>query len=70
VFPYHFSILSLSLEPHHLTDYLNYHLIHAPNLVPHDLGACARSYDPMTDHLILTLNCSCDQACDSSHDTM
>jgi len=39
-FPYHFSILLLSLNPYHLTDYLNYHLICAPSLVPHDWGAC------------------------------
>jgi len=67
---HHFSILSLSLDPHHLTDYLTYHLTHAPNLVPHDWGACDYSHDPVTDHLILILDSSRDQACDLSRDTM
>jgi len=67
---HHFSILSLSLASHHLTDYLTYHLIRAPNLVPHDWGACDHSHDPVTDYLTLTIDCSCDQACDLSRDTM
>jgi len=67
---HHFSILSLSLNLHHLTDYLTYHLTRAPNLVPHDWGACDRSHNPVTDHLILILDSSCDQACDLSRDTM
>jgi len=69
-FGHHFSILSLSLNLHHLTDYLTYHLTHAPNLVPHDWGARDCSHNPVTDHLILTLDFSRDQACDLSHDTM
>jgi len=63
---HHFSILSLSLTSHHLTNYLT----RAPNLVPHDWGAHDRSHDPVTDYLILTLDCSCDQACDLPCDTM
>ena len=68
--PLHFSILSLSLVPHHLTNYLTYHLTCAPDLVPHDWGAHAHSHNPVTDHLILTLDFSCDQACNLSCDTM
>ena len=56
VFPYHFSILLLSLEPYHLTNYLNYHLICAPDFMPYDWGAYACSHNPMTDHSILTLD--------------
>jgi len=67
---HHFSILLLSLNSHHLTDYLNYHLTHAPDLVPHDWEAHDRSHNPVTDHLILMLDFLCDQACDLSHDTM
>jgi len=67
---HHFSILSLSLRPHHLTSYLTYDLTSAPDLVPHDWGAHDRSHNPMTDHLILTLDFSHDQACDLSCDTM
>ena len=67
---YHFSILSLSLASHHLTDYLTYHLTCAPDLVPHDWRACDRSHDPVTDHPILTIDCLHDQACDPSCDTM
>jgi len=67
---HHFSILSLSLNLHHLTNYLNYHLTHAPDWVPHDWRACDHSHDPVTNHLILTLDSSCDQACDLSRDTM
>jgi len=67
---HHFSILSLPLASHHLTDYLNYHLTRAPDLVPLDWGARDHSHDPMTDYSILTIDCSCDQACDLSHDTM
>ena len=66
-FPYHFSILLLSLNHHHLTDYLTYHLTCAPDLVPYDWGAHACSHNPITDHLILTLDFSCDQACDSAY---
>jgi len=67
---HHFSILSLSLAPHHLTDYLTYHLICAPDLVPHDWGACDCSHNPMTNHLISTIDFPRDQACDLSHDIM
>jgi len=67
---HHFSILSLSLRPHHLTDYLTYHLTRAPDLVPHDWGARDRSHDPMTDYLISTIDYSRDQAYDLSRDTM
>jgi len=67
---HHFSILSLSLDSHHLTDYLTYHLTRAPNLVPRDWGARDHSHDPVTDHLILTIDFSHDQACDLSRDTM
>jgi len=67
---HHFSILLLSLTPHHLTDYLTYHLTRAPALVPHDWGARDHSYDPVTDHPILTIDFSRDQACDLSRDTM
>jgi len=59
---HHFSILSLSLASHHLT--------RAPDLVLHDWGARDRSHDPVTDSPILTIDFSCDQACDLSHDTM
>ena len=69
-FGHHFSILSLSLTSHHLTDYLTYHLTRAPDLVPHDWGARDRSHDPVTDYSILTIDCSRDQACDLSRDTM
>ena len=67
---HHFSILSLSLRPHHLTDYLTYHLTRAPDLVPCDWGARDYSHDPVTDDLILTIDFSRDQTCDLSHDTM
>jgi len=67
---HHFSILSLSLTPHHLTDYLTYHLTRAPDLVPCDWGAHDYSHDPVTDDLILTIDFSRDQTCDLSHDTM
>ena len=67
---HHFSILPLSLASHHLTNYLNYYLTHAPDLVPHDWGARDCSHDPVTDYLLLTLDFSCDQACDLSCDTM
>ena len=67
---HHFSILSLSLTSHHLTDYLTYHLTRAPALVPHDQGARDHSHNPVTNHLILAIDFSCDQACDLSHDTM
>jgi len=67
---HHFSILSLSLTSHHLTDYLNYQLTHAPNLVPHNWGARDRSHNPVTDYLISTIECSRDQACDLPRDTM
>ena len=46
---HHFSILSLSLRPHHLTDYLTYHLTCTPNLAPHDWGAHDHSHDPVTN---------------------
>jgi len=46
---HHFSILSLSLNLHHLTNYLTYHLICAPNLVPHSWGARDHSHNPVTD---------------------
>ena len=61
---YHFSILSLSLNLHHLTNYLNYHLTCAPDWVPHNWRAHDCSHDPVTNHLILTLDSSHDQACD------
>jgi len=67
---HHFSILSLSLTSHHLTDYLTYHLTCAPDLVPHDWGAHDRSHNPVTDYLISTLDSSHDQACDLSCDAM
>jgi len=67
---HHFSILSLSLHPYHLTDYPTYHLTWAPALVPHDWGARDCSHNPMTDHLISTIDLSRDQACDLSCDTM
>ena len=67
---HHFSILSLSLTSHHLTDYLNYQLTRAPDLVPHDWGARDRSHNPVTDYLISTIECSRDQACDLPRDTM
>jgi len=47
---HHFSILSLSLDLHYLTNYLTYHLTHAPDLVPHDWGARDCSHNPVTDH--------------------
>ena len=67
---HHFSILLLSLMSHHLTNYLNYYLTCAPDLVPHDWGVCDCSYNPITDHQILTIDFSHDQACDLSCDTM
>jgi len=67
---HHFSILSLSLTSHHLTDYLTYHLTCTPDLVPHNWGARDHSHDPVTDYLILTIDSSHDQACDLSCDTM
>jgi len=67
---HHFSILSLPICPHHLTDYLNYHLTCAPDLGPHDWGARDHSHDPVTDYLILTLDFSRDQAYNLSRDTM
>jgi len=45
-FGHHFSILSLSLNSHHLTNYLTYHLTHAPDLVLHDRGARDCSHNP------------------------
>jgi len=69
-FPYHFSILLLSLNSHHLTNYLTHHLTCAPDLVPHDWEARVHSHDPVTDYLILTLDSAHNQACDLSHDTM
>ena len=67
---HHFSFLSLPLTSHHLTDYLNYHLTRAPDLVPHNWGARDRSHDPVTDYPILTIDCSRDPAYDLSRDTM
>jgi len=67
---HHFSILSLSLTSHHLTDYLTYHLTCAPGLVPYDWGAHDYSHDHVTDYQILTIDSSRDQACDLSRDTM
>ena len=67
--PAHFSILSTPTQTYRLTAYLTDHLIQAPDLVPHDLGARDHSHDLVTRHPDVTIKAR-DQACDSSRDAM